>query len=95
MMAGVSAGASVKSKKLQQRNAILRSTGFIEEPARVKGVGGTSISCKLLSVIVHVTALACVVLHWRCCVAHMAVLFYRVLHLYVMMRIIWCYCVCR
>ena len=45
MMAGVSAGASVKSKKLQQRNAILRSTGFIEEPARVKGVGGTSISC--------------------------------------------------
>ena len=45
MMAGVSAGASVKSKKLQQRNAILRSTGFIEEPARVRGVGGTSTSC--------------------------------------------------
>lgn len=42
MMAGVSAGASVKSKKLQQRNAILRSTGFIEEAAHVKGVGGTS-----------------------------------------------------
>lgn len=40
MMAGVSTGASVKSKKLQQRNAILRSTGFIEGPACVKGVGG-------------------------------------------------------
>ena len=44
MMAGVSAGSSVKNKKLQQRDSILRSTGFIEEASHVKGVGGTSIS---------------------------------------------------
>lgn len=41
MIAGGSTGASVKSRKLQQRNAILRRTGFIEGPASAEGVGGT------------------------------------------------------
>lgn len=41
MIAGVSTGASVRSRKLQQRDAILRRTGFIEAPACIKGVGGT------------------------------------------------------
>ena len=41
MVAGVSTGASVRSRKLQQRDAILRRTGFIEGPAYKKGVGGT------------------------------------------------------
>ncbi|KAL3136092.1 hypothetical protein ABBQ32_007114 [Trebouxia sp. C0010 RCD-2024] len=39
MIAGGSTGASVKSRKLQQRNAILRRTGFIEGPASAEGVG--------------------------------------------------------
>ena len=47
MMAGKSTGSSVKSRKLQQRNAILRRTGFIEGPACIKGVGGTFASSYL------------------------------------------------
>lgn len=39
IMTGVSPGASVKREKLQQRNAILRRTGFIEGPACLRGVG--------------------------------------------------------
>ncbi|DBA98734.1 TPA: hypothetical protein ACH3X1_014507 [Trebouxia sp. C0004] len=38
IMTGVSPGASVKREKLQQRNAILRRTGFIEGPACLGGV---------------------------------------------------------
>eukprot|EP00891_Asterochloris_glomerata_P006947 jgi/Astpho2/6947/fgenesh1_pg.00107_%23_23_t len=37
---GVSPAASLKREKLQQRNAILRRTGFIEGVPRVKGLGG-------------------------------------------------------
>ena len=37
---GESLGASVKREKLQQRNAILRRTGFLEGPPRVKGMAG-------------------------------------------------------
>ena len=48
MMAGISVGATVKSKKLQQRNAILRSTGFIEGPASVNGVGGNALATSQL-----------------------------------------------
>lgn len=48
MADGVSVGASVKSRKLQQRNAILRSTGFIEGPACVKGVGGIASAAQFL-----------------------------------------------
>ena len=40
IMTGLSPGASVKREKLQQRNAILRRTGFLEGPPRVSGVGG-------------------------------------------------------
>ncbi len=42
IMTGVSPGASVKREKLQQRNAILRRTGFIEGPACLRGVGGNA-----------------------------------------------------
>ena len=41
---GESLGASVKREKLQQRNAILRRTGFLEGPPRVKGMAG---DCRL------------------------------------------------
>lgn len=46
MMTGVSPGASVKREKLQQRNAILRRTGFIEGPACLRGVGEVMDSIK-------------------------------------------------
>lgn len=39
ILTGLSPGASVKREKLQQRNAILRRTGFLEGPPRVSGVG--------------------------------------------------------
>ena len=48
MMTGVSPGASVKREKLQQRNAILRRTGFIEGPACLRGVGGNAFHFSIL-----------------------------------------------
>lgn len=40
ILTGISPGASVKREKLQQRNAILRRTGFIEGPVCTRGMGG-------------------------------------------------------
>lgn len=42
---GESLGSAVRRQKLQQRNAILRRTGFLEGPARVKGVAGNTGTC--------------------------------------------------
>ncbi len=55
IMTGVSPGASVKREKLQQRNAILRRTGFIEGPACLRGVGGNAFH--FLVLLYHLGAL--------------------------------------
>ncbi len=55
IMTGISPGASVKREKLQQRNAILRRTGFIEGPACLRGVGGNAFHFSVL--LYHLGAL--------------------------------------